>query len=434
MKHDVKLSNEMINFLEKNIYQDDVFYDKIENEFSKLVSDYNNQKINLKEMVKKFKKEENIVKPTSGKLDDLVEYELNLFNFIIKDKENKKVELLNQLKSKIEVVRGNVNNVIDDKKSNLIVNGDKLKNLSFMQHIFKSKDLREESNIIKYRLENLEKIKESILRTDLVIDKINIINNSQLSANQITKIKQEIILSHTVSKLGKTNFIKEDDFLKIFDDNQSEVLDKTIKDFKTILSKGYYDERKQFTTFDKIKDNIIYMECNSRNISATFIKSAEIIKKSLLNFTPTGFKKLCDKMIGESRIIPAIAILAVCSTIISVVGNSTVQNIKDNNQQISEISKNYNNVMDLVDLKKQFSSSFQFGLIGDIIDNLNSIVLNNNDVSSKDISNVIIHQTLPLSMNIDEISSKINFDIPEIIVKNKNISLNNKKNHYLDIV
>ena len=44
-------------------------------------------------------------------------------------------------------------------------------------------------------------------------------------------------MAHTVSRLGKTSFIKEYDFLKIFDDNQSEILDKTIKDFKTILSK-----------------------------------------------------------------------------------------------------------------------------------------------------------------------------------------------------
>lgn len=433
MKYDVKLSNQMIDFLEKNIYHDDVFYDKIENEFSKLVSDYNNQKINLKEMVKQLKKEENIIKPTSGKLEDLVEYELNLFNFILKDKENKRFELLNHLMDKLEDIGVQVFKVINENKDRYDKANEKINNLSFFQKIFKSKDLREELNIIKYRLENLEQINNLTRRSRTIIKEINVLNNSQLSANQIAQIKQDLILAHTVSRLGKTSFIKEDDFLKIFDDNQSEILDKTIKDFKTILSKGYYEERKQFTTFDKMKDNIIYMECNSRNISTTFIKSAEIIKKSLLNFTPTGFKKLCDKMIGESRVIPAIAILAVCSTIISVVGNSTVQNIKDNNQQISEISKNYNNVLDLVDLKKQFSISLQFGLIGNIIDNLNSIVFSNNDVR-KDISNGIIDKTLPLSMNIDEISSKINFDIPEIIVKNKNISLNNKKNHDLDIV
>ena len=151
---EMKLSHKMIDFLEKDIYQDDVFYDKIENEFSKLVSVYNNQKINIKE--------------------------------------NKQVEfeLLNQLKNKIEVVRGNVNNIIDEKKLNIIINMDKLANLSILQQIFKSKDLREELNLIKYRLENLEKIKESILRTELFIDKIKIINNSQLYVNQITDIKQ----------------------------------------------------------------------------------------------------------------------------------------------------------------------------------------------------------------------------------------------------
>ena len=189
MKHDVKLSNEMINFLEKNIYQDDVFYDKIENEFSKLVSDYNNQKINLKEMVKQLKKEENIIKPTSGKLEDLVEYELNLFNSILKDKENKRFELLNHLMDKLEDIGVQVFKVINENKDRYDKANEKINNLSFFQKIFKSKDLREELNIIKYRLENLEQINNLTRRSRTIIKEINVLNNTQLSANQISKIK-----------------------------------------------------------------------------------------------------------------------------------------------------------------------------------------------------------------------------------------------------